>query len=92
MQYEWDTTKNNTNQRKHGLSFEQMRDFDWPLALLTDSQFIDLEERELWLGPISRNVVAVVVVERGDEKLRIISLRQATNQEISLWKREIQNE
>lgn len=89
MQYEWDITKNNTNQRKHGLSFEQMRDFDWPLTLLTNSQFIDLEERELWLGPISRNVV---VVERGDEKLRIISLRQATNQEISLWKREIQNE
>ena len=89
MQYEWDITKNNTNQRKHGLSFEQMRDFDWPLTLLTNSQFIDLEERELWLGPISRNVV---VVERGDEKLRFISLRQATNQEISLWKREIQNE
>jgi uncharacterized DUF497 family protein len=89
VQYEWDITKNNTNQRKHGLSFEQMRDFDWPLTLLTNSQFIDLEERELWLGPISRNVV---VVERGDEKLRIISLRQATNQEISLWKREIQNE
>lgn len=89
MQYEWDITKNNTNQRKHGLSFEQMRDFDWPLTLLTNSQFIDLEERELWLGPISRNVV---VVERGDEKLRIISLRRATNQEISLWKREIQNE
>jgi uncharacterized DUF497 family protein len=89
VQYEWDITKNNTNQRKHGLSFEQLRDFDWPLTLLTNSQFIDLEERELWLGPISRNVV---VVERGDEKLRIISLRQATNQEISLWKREIQNE
>lgn len=89
MQYEWDITKNNTNQRKHGLSFEQMRDFDWPLTLLTNSQFIDLEEREHWLGPISRNVV---VVERGDEKLRFISLRQATNQEISLWKREIQNE
>jgi uncharacterized DUF497 family protein len=89
VQYEWDITKNNTNQRKHGLSFEQLRDFDWPLTLLTNSQFIDFEERELWLGPISRNVV---VVERGDEKLRIISLRQATNQEISLWKREIQNE
>ena len=68
-----------------------MHKFDWDLAISPDSQFIDQEERELWLGPIDLRIVAVVVVERDDGILRIISLRRATNQEINLWKREVQS-
>ena len=72
-----------------------MHKFDWDLAISPDSQFIDQEERELWLGPIALRIVAVVVVvvvvERDDGILRIISLRRATNQEINLWKREVQS-
>ena len=92
-QYEWDNTKNDANQSKHGLSFERMHKFDWDLAISPDSQFIDQEERELWLGPIDLRIVAVVVVvvERDDGILRIILLRRATNQEINLWKREVQS-
>ena len=68
-----------------------MHKFDWDLAISPDSQLIDQEERELWLGPIDPRIVADVIVERDDGILRIISLRRATNQEINLWKREVQS-
>lgn len=91
MNYEWDDTKNAANKAKHGIPFEDMERFDWDFAICVDAQTVDFEERELWLGPIATNIVAVVTVERGNDTVRIVSLRPSTRAEFTLWKKEIQN-
>jgi len=92
MNYEWDNKKNVANKAKHGIGFEDMERFDWDFAICVDAQTVDFEERELWLGPIATNVVAVVIVERGNDTVRIVSLRLSTRAELTLWKKEIQND
>ncbi len=91
MHYEWDTAKNQINQAKHGIPFEEMAQFDWDHAICVDIQIVDFEERELWLGPIATNIVAVVIVERSNDIVRIVSLRRSTRAEFTFWEKEIQN-
>lgn len=86
MNYEWDQAKNTANKAKHGLSFDDMNRFDWTFAICTDAQYVNGEERELWVGPISLTLAAVVTVERTGGVVRIVSLRRATNTEITLWR------
>lgn len=88
MRYTWDDEKNAKNRQKHGIDFDEMSGFDWSFAALLDAQIVDLEERELWAGPIGNRLFAVVVTERHGAVLRIISLRRATNTEIALWREE----
>ena len=88
MEYDWDDNKNRTNIGKHGVSFDAMMRFDWDFAICVDAQFVDDEERELWLGPIDANLFAAVTIEKGGDMIRIISLRQATNIERALWRSE----
>ena len=87
MQHEWDEKKNADNLRKHGVAFETMDHFHWDYAVLTDSQYVHDEERELWIGPIGETLYAVVITERGSVT-RIISLREATSTEVRNWRQE----
>lgn len=91
MRYEWDTTKNAANQRKHGLSFDAMDRFDWDFALHLETQTVDSETRDLTVAPLDANLAAVVTTERHGDTLRIISLRRATNTEIRKWRQEFHN-
>ena len=91
MSYEWDSAKNATNAEKHGLSFDAMDRFDWTFALCVDTQVVDHEQRELWIGPIDLTLAAVVTVERSENTIRIVSLRPATNTEIKIWRKEFHN-
>ena len=90
MDYEWDTEKSEATRRLRGFGFEIIEDLDWDFALCVGVQSVDYEERELWLGPIGKRLYAVVTTQR-NEKIRIISLRHATQVEIQIWRNEFHN-
>jgi uncharacterized DUF497 family protein len=68
MRLEWDPAKSESNDAKHGLSFD-------------DDAHSDDEDRFIAVGPIGRGVIVVVYTERDDEVLRIVSARMATTNE-----------
>ena len=87
MQFEWDETKNQLNQRKHGISFEEAQTvFDDPFQLSKlDRRFSYFEERWITIGATPHRHILVVVnlffSDEGEEIIRIISARHADSQE-----------
>ena len=82
MRYEWDAAKSRQNQRKHGCAFDIVADFDWNEAVeVLDDRFDYDEERWLALGPIGAKLYALAFAPRGDDKVRVISLRLASKNE-----------
>jgi hypothetical protein len=87
IRFEWDPVKARTNQRKHGVAFEDaMHVFDDPHALFEEDR--DDESGELrWhaiglIGEVAVVLVAHTMREEGeDEIVRLISARRATRQE-----------
>jgi uncharacterized DUF497 family protein len=86
LRFEWDEAKNRSNQRKHGVSFEEASQiFRDPLHVSVPDRIDDTEQR--WrtfglVGDIALLVVAHAVREEGDtEVVRIISARRATRSE-----------
>jgi uncharacterized DUF497 family protein len=81
LSFTWDARKAATNQRKHGVSFEEAAAvFGDPLALA----IADLGDpgRTLMLGTsLRQRVLLVVHTELDDATLRIISARRATAHE-----------
>lgn len=85
MQFEWDEKKNQTNIRKHGVSFEEAQTvfFD-PLTLVApDPEHSKAEDRYLAIGHSSKHRALLVVhcFCREDELIRIISARKLTPSE-----------
>ena len=82
VKYEWDAAKNRENARNHGCAFDLMFDFDWAEAVeVLDDRFDYGEERWLALGPIGAKLYALAFSPRGNDKVRVISLRPATRKE-----------
>jgi len=83
--FEWDRRKALSNQRKHGLSFEEaITVFDDPLAYIFDDEehSTDEEQREIVLGHSARNrLLLVSFQEREPNVVRVISARTATKKE-----------
>jgi uncharacterized protein len=79
--FEWDEKKNETNRKKHGISFDEViKIFDGPILTMQDKNH-NPEARELSFGLLGGIVeVCVVHTQRGD-KTRIISARKATKAE-----------
>jgi uncharacterized protein len=78
----WDRDKAATNQRKHGILFEQAAEafFD-PFLKLVDASRHE-EARGAILGMDTRwNLLFVVHIELEDDAIRIISARKATRRE-----------
>jgi uncharacterized protein len=84
----WHAAKDEANQRKHGLSFEEAS------ALFTSGEnYLEIfdeehsleEDRFIAIGPIRRGVVLVVWTERDEDTVRIISARWATKREKDLY-------
>lgn len=74
--FEWDIAKNQSNIRKHGLSFERaIQVFDGRPELTYLSPFMD-EERFVTIAQIGYKLWVVVWTKRGDAK-RIISAYRA---------------
>lgn len=86
MQFEWDDSKNRSNIRKHGVSFETAcRVFDDPFHLSIQDRIENGEERWQTMG-VAGGVVLLVVAHtireaRGVEIVRIIYARKATKLE-----------
>lgn len=89
MRVTWDERKNVTNQKKHGVSFDEARELlssDDHLVIFDEEHSVD-EDRFISIGPIRRGLVLVVWTERFGDEIRIISARWATDLE-SAWYRQ----
>ena len=85
ISFEWDENKNQINQKKHGIAFEEaLTTFYDDLALVRDDpDHSETEERFIILG-MSRNARLLVVCHcyrKSDTVIRIISARKATQAE-----------
>ncbi len=87
MQFIWDTNKDRTNRRDHGLDFETAaRVFDDPFAYSEQDRVAFGEPRWQILGSIGAVMVVLVAFTYweetgGEELVRIISARRATRHE-----------
>lgn len=91
LRYEWDSQKNQSNFRKHGLYLSAFREIMWDYTVTFEFQNVDGEERELVVGPVGDRLVVAVVTLRSDT-CRVISLRYALQKEIDRWRVEMSNE
>jgi hypothetical protein len=87
IRFEWDAVKARTNQRKHGVSFEDaMHVFEDPYALFEQDRADEAGELR-WhaIGLVGQAAVLLVAhTVRGegqDEIVRLISARRATRKE-----------
>ena len=84
IRFEWDPAKNDANQRKHGLRFEDAKTiFLWEAHRLDepDEAFPGDEERFISIAPIPAGLVTVVWTEPLDDVVRIISVRWSSKRE-----------
>ena len=87
LRFVWDPKKNETNRKKHGLSFDEAQTvfFDENAIEFYDPDHSDEEDRFLLLGLSFRLRVLVVChcYRESQEVIRIISARKATRKERS---------
>ena len=84
IRFEWDPRKARSNEKKHGVSFEEAESvfYDEQALLLEDPQPENEEERFVLLGLSAvLRVLVVVHALRGEDVIRIISARKATRLE-----------
>ena len=82
MRFEWDETKNQQNQQKHHISFEEATEIFQGVTFTFVSNKIDYSEiREVSIGTIQNVVVVAVIHTDRQGKIRIISARKATPKE-----------
>lgn len=81
MLIEYDTTKDEANRVKHGLSLAEAAALEWDSAVIArDLRYDYGEKRFQALGLIGDRIHMVVFTMRGDA-LRIISVRKANHRE-----------
>jgi uncharacterized DUF497 family protein len=91
VRFEWDEDKNDSNQRKHGISFETAAlVFEDPDRLLFIERIEEGEERWHAIGSVRGSYLFITVVhtyaeEEAEAVVRIISARRATPQERKLY-------
>ena len=88
MTVEWDVAKNQSNQRNHGVSFEEASELfrsGVDYLEIYDHEHSVGEDRFIAIGPIRRGLILIVWTERDEEAIRIISARWATNHEQALY-------
>ncbi len=88
VKFEWDLTKADVNQRRHGISFEEATELfttgvDY-LEIFDDEHSQD-EDRFIAVGPIPIGVILVVYTEPAEDVVRLISARRATKAETRLF-------
>ena len=91
MKFDWDPEKNETNLKKHGVTFEEAETVfeDEGAVTIYDEDHSEYEDRFKIIG-ISRKLREIIVCycyRNGDEIIRIISARRATNSEYKLYER-----
>ena len=85
LRFEWDKSKNEQNQKKHGVSFEEAQAvfFDENAIQFYDDAYSEQEDRFLLLGISARLRILLICHCFRDEEsvIRIISARRATKSE-----------
>ena len=87
MIFEWNENKNQLNQDKHGISFEEAKEvFNDALHISKlDYRFNYFEERWITIGSTRKDKILVVAnlffSDSGEEIIRILSARKANKQE-----------
>ena len=85
LKFEWDPNKNETNIKKHGLSFETAKEvfYDELAILFDDPDHSDDEERFLIIGETKTEQICIVshCYRDSENIIRIISARRATKME-----------
>ncbi len=87
MKVEFDSTKDEINRAKHGVSLSAAVDFDWDTALEREDDRFDYGEvRFVAIGLIDSRLYVMVFTEGSDDDtLRIISLRPAEKHETRFY-------
>ncbi len=83
LQFTWDPAKGEANLRKHGVAFEDASTvFRNPLAqVLPDPTHSEHEQRSLIVGHSAGGRLLLVVFTEAEERIRIISARDASARE-----------
>lgn len=79
----WEKSKAASNQRKHGVSFDEARTvFSDPLArIFNDNDHSSTEQREIIIGHSAVQRLLIVSFTERQNAIRIISARLTTNRE-----------
>ena len=89
MRFTWNEPKRQSNLQKHGLDFYNAENvFAGPTFTFEDNRQNYGEQRWVTLGLFRLRVVIIVHTET-DEEIRIISMREANNNEQSLFFRNL---
>jgi len=89
LRFEWDPAKNDANQRKHGLRFEDAKTiFLWEADRLDrlDENYPGDEARFISVAPLPAGLITVVWTEPFDDVMRIISVRWSDKRERGLYR------
>jgi uncharacterized DUF497 family protein len=91
--FEWDQRKAATNERKHGVAFDEAATIfgDALAVLLRDPDHSLGEERYLLLGTSTRGRLLVVAYAERPPRTRLISARPATRRERKTYEEETQD-
>jgi uncharacterized DUF497 family protein len=84
LYFEWDPAKNASNQKKHGVSFDEAKSVfsDDFARLIADPDHSQDEERFILMGSsIDANLLIVCHCIRDEDSVRIISARTADKKE-----------
>lgn len=87
MKFEWDTKKSSTNERKHGVSFNEAATvFGDPLAISFSDPYHSIKECRFLVFDLSRsNRILVVSYTERKGTVRIISAREVTRYERRIY-------
>lgn len=88
MRFEWDEHKNLLNIRNHKIDFRDVPQvFQGPLLIDLDDRKEYGEDRWVGIGMLRDIPVVIVFVERGPDRLRVISARKANQTERERYER-----
>lgn len=91
MKFAWNEAKNQSNIRKHGISFElAKRIFDGPVLTCPDNRKDYGEDRFVSIGSIDGVTLVVVVHTDREGRVRLISARAASRRERLIYYEQIQ--
>jgi uncharacterized DUF497 family protein len=91
IQFIWDPIKNEENNTKHGITFEEAKSifYDSSARLIYDPEHSQSEDRFIMIGMSNRLRVLIVChcYKEKNETIRIISARKATTAEKHVYER-----
>ncbi len=93
MRFEWDEEKNKANVQKHGFDFADAWEiFLFPILTALDEREEYGEDRWIGIRMLKSRTVVVLYTERGEDVIRIFSLRKALTHERKQYEQFIQDQ